>query len=178
MSPVILRNGSLVGLWRVNGPNGDPLSASHAMWSIQLVTARNWKDPSTYVLEHTDLFPDVGVVEDPHVYLDEDGYFHALFHHETGCPAVSWGGGSNCGGHAFSADGRTWLYPWINGSAYPQNASLVDGSVAEFTARQRPHMVLGPDGVTPVAVTNGVGLLGAGGKGGDHMFTFLQPIRQ
>jgi hypothetical protein len=27
--------------------------------SIQLVTARNWKDPSTYVLEHTDLFPNV-----------------------------------------------------------------------------------------------------------------------
>jgi hypothetical protein len=113
---------------------------------------------------------------------------------------VSWGGGvgANCGGHAFSADGRAWHYPWINGSAYTQSASLVDGagrrnaaavflcvavflcetiivcqdrlgthtikklakegvnvstgSVAEFTARQRPHMVLGPDGVTPVAV--------------------------
>ena len=47
MSPVILANGSLVGLWRVNGPDGDPLSKSAAMWSIQLVTARDWRDPAT-----------------------------------------------------------------------------------------------------------------------------------
>ena len=62
--------------------------------------------PGQYVLEHSDLFPGVGVVEDPHVWLDVRGRFHALFHHETGCPTTPWGGKMNCGGHAFSLDGR------------------------------------------------------------------------
>ena len=59
MSPVILRNGSLIGLWRISSA-GDPLSSS-AEWSIQLVTAADWKLPSSYRLEHRDLFPNVGV---------------------------------------------------------------------------------------------------------------------
>jgi hypothetical protein len=83
----------------------------------------------------------------------------------------------NCGGHAFSADGRTWHYPYINGSAYGENATLAGGGVVHFAARQRPHIVLGPDGVTPVALTNGSQLVGEGGQAGDATVTFLQPIR-
>ena len=72
---------------------------------------------------------------------------------------------------------RSWHYPWINGSAYPQTAALAGGGAARFAARQRPHMVLGPGG-EPAALTNGAQLVGEGGVGGDATFTFLQPVRQ
>ena len=151
------------------------------------MTAAHWRDPGSYELEHTDLFPAVGIVEDPHLYLDADGRFHALFHHEIGCPPKSWTTRNiNCGGHAYSEDGRRWFYGSAaggraNGTAYWQNASLHGGGVLHFGARQRPHMVLGPDGATPVAVTNGaqaVGATAAGqlGAGGDASWTFLQQL--
>ena len=130
----------------------------------------------TDLQSQTDLFPTVGVVEDPSVWRAADGSFHALFHHETGCAHFGPESALNCGGHAFSVDGIDWHYPYINGSAYGENASLVGGGMVRFAARQRPHVVLGPDGVTPVALTNGAQLVGEGGKAGDATITFLQPI--
>jgi hypothetical protein len=44
-----------------------------------------------------------------------------------------------------------------------------------FNRRERPHIVLGKDGVTPVALTNGVGIVGNEGRG-DAYRTFLQPL--
>jgi hypothetical protein len=95
------------------------------------VTATHWKDPSSYVLEHTDLFPAVGIVEDPHVYLDAGGHFHALFHHEIGCPPKSWTARNiNCGGHAFSEDGRRWFYGSAAGGRANGTAGLDEGLLA------------------------------------------------
>ena len=52
-APVIHLNGSIVGMWRRWGP-GNGGSRQY------LVTASDWKDPSTYVQHRTELFPDLG----------------------------------------------------------------------------------------------------------------------
>ena len=44
-------------------------------------------------------------------------------------------------------------------------------------ARQRPHIVLGPDGTASVALTNGAQLVSEGGRAGDATIAFLQTIR-
>ena len=83
-----------------------------------------------------------------------------------------------CGGHAYSQDGVEWHYPFITGEVYNKfaNVTRAGGGTVEFTRRERPHIVVGKDGVTPVALTNGAGVDGIG-KYGDHTWTFLQPIR-
>lgn len=52
-APLILHNGSLVAMWRHwGGGNGGS--------RIFLATASDWRDPSTYVQHHNELFPDLG----------------------------------------------------------------------------------------------------------------------
>jgi hypothetical protein len=72
-------------------------------------------------------------------------------------------------------DGVKWHYPYINGSAYWENATMQDGSTWHFQQRERPHLVLGKDGVTPVALTNGAAVDGSG-LYNDHTWTFIQPL--
>ena len=84
--------------------------------------------------------------------------------------------GCVCGGHAYSVDGVQWFYPLIIGEAYTQFATITNSTVVEFSRRERPHIVLGKDGVTPIALTNGAGMDGVG-KYGDHTWTFLQPLQ-
>ena len=165
LSPVIAKDNSLLGLWR-GGLN--KTFASNSMQRI--ITAKDWRDPTSYTPEMIDLFPAVRSTEDPFVYLDEDGHYHAVFHHA--CPKSCV-----CGGHAYSLDGREWHYPYINGSAYFENVTLMSGQTLEFRQRERPHLVFAPDGVTPLALTNGAGVDG-NGKFGDATWTFLQPLRQ
>jgi hypothetical protein len=165
LSPVILADGSLVGLWRGG------LNATRPWSTIQRVAASNWRDPATYIPEYNDLFPEVHSTEDPHVYIDAQGHFHAVFHHCFQCPKSCV-----CGGHAFSADGVVWHYPYVNGSAYSAHVALVDGRELEFERRERPHLVFAPDGVTPVALTNGAGIDGTG-QNHDATWTFLQPLK-
>ena len=95
------------------------------------------------------------MLEDPDVWVDEGGHYHAVFHRGTGC-TVPW----VCVGYAFSLDDKTWHYPFVNGSvAAGWNASTVDGGMLVFNRREWPHIVLGKDGATPVALTNGVGIV-------------------
>lgn len=107
------------------------------------------------------------------MYLDGSGHFHAVFHHCYQCPK-----GCVCGGHAYSTDGKQWAYPYISGSAYWENVTFSSGQVAQFHKRERPHLVFGKDGVTPVALTNGAALEGSIGKFGDATWTFMQPLEQ
>ena len=51
-----------------------------------------------------------------------------------------------------------------------------NGTTLEFQRRERPHIVFGEDGVTPVALTNGAGIDGVGAYG-DATWTFLQLIQ-
>ena len=67
-APLILPNGSFVGMWRRWG-SGNGGSRQY------LATGRDWKDPSTYVQHELELFPDLGNAgtEDQFVYADHDG---------------------------------------------------------------------------------------------------------
>jgi hypothetical protein len=103
LAPVILPNGSLVGIWRTWGtrpecPNIKGGSCPH------LVTATHWKNASTYVFHNSSLFPQLGTrgSEDPALYLDARGYFHAIFHNMDPCPDYPCP--EVAGGHAFSTD--------------------------------------------------------------------------
>ena len=74
----ILANGSVVGIGRTGGaPTG---IIAH------LVTATDWRDPTSYVGRWDEvLFPNTTVlpyagVEDPYVWVDRKGIYHAIFH--------------------------------------------------------------------------------------------------
>ncbi len=99
------------------------------------------------------------------MYQDANGILHAILHPCFQCPKPCV-----CGGHAYSETGADWHYPYINGSAYWENVTLSSGEVLEFHRRERPHLVFAPDGVTPKALTNGVGLDGIG-RFGDATWT-------
>ena len=67
LSPIIFRNGSLLGLWRNDDDRG----------SIHVCTASDWRDPSTYVMHTADIFSspsDGGLrgIEDPYLWQASD----------------------------------------------------------------------------------------------------------
>merc|ERR1712118_613585 len=87
LSPVILRNGSMQGLYRDNSGS-----------NIHVVTADLWSDPATYMRHPADLVGGVSLPEDPFLYQDDAGVFHSIFHN------YPWPNGP----HAYSSDGWVW----------------------------------------------------------------------
>ncbi len=161
LAPVILRNGSLVGIWRTWDAGSWP----------HLVTAAHWKNASSYVFSQAPLFPALGGqgTEDPALYLDAAGVFHALFHN-----MVPRFGPDVAGGHAFSEDGVSWTY---TGVAYNSSGLYADGSAFSFSRRERPHPIMAPDGVTIVALSTGVVYSDdPAAVHGSPSFTFVQPV--
>ena len=67
----------MIGIGRTSGPPTGIV--------VHLVTATHWKDPESYVGEwDTMLFPNTTLmpyagVEDPFLYLDRQGVYHAVF---------------------------------------------------------------------------------------------------
>ena len=115
--------------------------------------------------------------EDPFIYEDINGYYHLLFHNEIPNPDHDQ---YFAGGHAASYDGYNWVY---FGYAYDTNISFIqnenENRMQNFVlhSRERPHLVFDKDGVTPLALTNGV-LVNNNKYGDDRSITFLQPINQ
>ena len=171
LAPVILPNGSLVGIWRTWGDSSCP--HVHGGSCPHLVTASHWKNASTYVFRSDALFPELGTrgSEDPALYLDAHGRFHALFHNMDPCPDYPCP--EVAGGHAFSADGVVWIY---TGVAYNSTGYYTDGTRFSFGRRERPHPVMAADGYTIVALTTGVNYADKSTAHGDATFTFLQPV--
>jgi hypothetical protein len=125
-APVILPDGSVVGLWRDHHPS-KKYSTPH------LFHATNWSDPKTYTYSSEPVFStkDVkGPIEDMFLYRDKRGGFHCLFHLMYGC--------DNCGSHAFSTDGARWTY---TGVAYTSLTKYTDGSTVEYPYCERPHLI-------------------------------------
>ena len=60
-------------------------------------------------------------------------------------------------------------------SVWPANVTFTDGSVATVGQRERPHVVMGADGYTPVALSTGFVAPGEGGEFGDRTWTMVQP---
>ena len=179
LAATIYPNGSLVGMWRSRSfPAAVPSGSSR----VHLLTARDWRDPSTYDTHaNKDLFPSVGYrgLEDMFVWLDARGNAHAIFHHMDNATCPNVGDLPACGGHAFSADGISWTY---GGVAFGRSVNFADGTVFNSIRRERPHLIMAADGVTPVALTSGVqyGTIPYptqkyGPEGA--VYTLLQPVR-
>jgi hypothetical protein len=78
-------------------------------------------------------------VEDPYLYRDARGSFHALFH---GGP--QGGAYKAVGAHAFSKDGTTWTFS--KNAAYTTAIKLADGTEHSFKRRERPHLLQDDNG--------------------------------
>lgn len=112
--------------------------------------------------------PDNGGVEDPFVWRDRKGRFHAVFHNmepATGQPAY-------CGVHAFSEAGNSWT---AGGWAYGATVNFTDGSSFTFARRERPHVLFNADG-SMRALSSGAQYGGPPGSQGDAIFTLVQPV--
>eukprot|EP01079_Euglenida_sp_SAG-EU17-18_P006966 gene6966-6623_t len=85
-------------------------------------------------------------VEDPFLYRDSNGNFHAIFHnwvfHD---PPV--------GSHAYSRDGRSWTMS--ESVTYNTTVFYKDGSNDTYHRRERPHLIFDDQG-QPAYLTNGV----------------------
>ena len=140
--------------------------------------------------------------EDPSIWVDKDGHYHMISHNgargQDFRPSNTSG---DCGRHYFSTDGAagTWrVAPLpavdLGGCAFPRvDVPFADEGSTQATAkytfyrRERPHVVLGPDGFTPVALTTAVidspvcpGTHWGPGDDeiyGDQSYTLLQPVR-
>lgn len=167
---VILNNGSLVGFKRRYVTSPEPPAVGNGS-RIHLVTAAHWRDPSSYVVHADELFPsmpNIGV-EDPDLYFDSNGNFHAVLHNMQPCP--DWPCPEVAGGHAYSEDGINWFY---SGVAFGGSGEFTDGHPFSFSRRERPHVIQDPTTKELLAVTNGVQY---GMQFGDAVYTFLQPIQ-
>ena len=146
-------DGSAVGLIRAG-----------MVWSAkQYANASSWEavggDPEGPGL------PDNDNVEDPFLWMDKKGRFHAIFHNmEPSTHQTSY-----CGIHAFSDGGDVWT---SGGWAYGDAIIFTDGTNFSFSRRERPHLLFKEDG-TPLALSNGAQF---GGVYGDGVFTLVQPI--
>lgn len=136
------------------GSSGDVLCLARP--AIGMYNHTDWKDVEGYQRYMPDLSniePDQQMIgEDPFIWVDKRGAYHAVLH----------GGGweSPFGYHYYSLDGFTWygdnsvkVYENIVQVATP---SYSDPPARNLSRRERPHVVLGRDGLTPIALTNGV----------------------
>jgi len=186
-APFILSNGSFIALWRKWGvDNGGSRQF--------LATGSDWKDPSTYVQHQTELFPDLGNAgtEDQFVYQDDDGNFHAYFHHMYGTGTQKQWWLDSTGGHAFSRDGWSWTYTGVSlgdplaryNTPEGQGTSITfqDGAKVKFTRLERPHFVFAGRQLIgdPIYITNaaqyGIGTDPQGGSNKDACYTLVIPV--
>lgn len=109
--------------------------------------------------------------EDPHVWRDARGHFHALFHHNNyrGWPLAQ-------GTSAHSRDGLDWTYSSV--LAYTGVIAQTDGVVVVWDRRERPHLLLDDATGRPTHLITGVGNAVDGWTPGtDFTWTHVQPVR-
>ena len=120
-------------------------------------------------------------VEDPYIWRDRNGVYHALAHCFTPFYGV----------HAYVHpedvpsdfnDNVTAMNWTLGGSAYGNTVQFTDGTSFAFSRRERPHLVWkgGEEGTgSPIALTNGVEYGAAANTAyQDAIYTLSQPIAQ
>mmetsp|Transcript_35300 Transcript_35300/g.59832 ORF Transcript_35300/g.59832 Transcript_35300/m.59832 type:complete len:503 (+) Transcript_35300:16-1524(+) len=178
-APVILPNGTIVAIWRT----WESVRGSRCYLAI----GENWNDTSTYQQFEVELFPDLGAAgtEDPFLYIDAKGRFHAVFHHMYGTDTLDHWWLLAEGGHAFSEDGINWTYTGVAwGDPLDRKRGNVvtykDGSTFRFTRRERPHLILDEHGNPTHLITAaqyGTGKIPTEvGDNGDASYTMIQEI--
>eukprot|EP00038_Savillea_parva_P012233 m.203187 g.203187 ORF g.203187 m.203187 type:complete len:465 (-) comp22037_c0_seq1:133-1527(-) len=159
LAVTITPSGGAVGIWRKCENTPGTVCENECCTFPHLLTATNWRDPSTYVA-HGDvrIFPDVVPfgAEDPMVWTEANPdnasqeIIKAILHDEQG-PSRN----TAIGRYAFSDDGgATWTY--ASHDAYNGTVVWTDGSVTDLYRRERPHMVVDSVSGAPLAVSNGV----------------------
>ena len=164
-APLVLANGSVWVMYRSWNPAGGPNCTTPI--GLARSTGASWN--STY--EHSRQALPYGLLndtsqryvplEDPYLYQDAVGHFHALFHSMGGC--------SDVGCHAFSRDGHAWHLASSN--PYTTTIGFEDGSSRLYARRERPHLVFNAQG-DPAFLSNGVQETWQV----DHSYTLVQPI--
>ena len=177
LAPIIFSNHSLLAWTR---------------WDIW--SAKDWRNVSSYKDEgQAPNWTDPNGVwegEDPSMWIDRRGRYHILSHNgKRGSGGTSNFPNGDCGRHLFSKSGRagTWIAAPIKfgGCAYPRvNVTFENGMNYSFYRRERPHLILGPDGFTPVALSTSVIDSPIGPSMDDFVppqrdasYTLVQPIR-
>ena len=177
LATYIFPNGSLIGILRNDNDN--------TALCYNLVKATHWKQNTSY--SHHPMHPydnnsgkEVAQYgEDPFVWYDPRyDVIHTLWHY------TYTGNDYPLGLHAFSQDGGTTFHAYLDFSdddkdypaewAYNATAYYTDGTSESFDTAERPHLIFGDDGYTPLALTNGA----RPPNNGDYSITILRPINQ
>ena len=145
-SPLQMPDGS-VNVYFTSGDKNNPCGLVSNC--IGMATSHNgWEGPFVPVEEHI-TYPES---EDPTVFIDPRGNFHMLTNVNTchrRCPQ-----GVECGGHAWSRDGRAWTNLTIG--AFGPVITLANGTVWRNAYTERPLVTQAADG-TPLAFYVGMG---------------------
>jgi hypothetical protein len=139
-SPYVFANGTVLlavcRRWVEAGSNG-----TISYKDVWLARADSYQGPYKYITQIN--AADLVMGEDPGLFRTKRG-FHLLMH----------SGGPFIGGHFYSHDGISWTGDGQKG--YNGTIALNNGTVTNVCQRQRPQIVVGgPDGMTPLAITNG-----------------------
>jgi hypothetical protein len=149
-SPLMLKNGSVLLMWR----------SSVKPERLGIATAPSWKGP----YEKRDSDPLVADPnEDPFIWEDEFGNFHGLTHHMVDGQGVKGGGK-----HVWSQDGLSWRVS--DDLAYTTQIEFEDGPIQQVQRRERP--VLYFENNTPVALFTGL----QPGSTDDYCYTHVSPV--
>jgi hypothetical protein len=122
------------------------------------MTAESWRGP--YKL-HAEIGPAPYHIEDPVLFADANGNFHALVHggaqggsnsdvgetiFRVSCtmvPSLTYCcAPCDTGFHAWSNDGKRWKFSQT--TAYTTSITTADGVVHSHHRRERPHLLFGP----------------------------------
>ncbi|GAB5360277.1 hypothetical protein AAMO2058_000614100 [Amorphochlora amoebiformis] len=119
--------------------------------TIGMYRHHDWKDIENY----ENFIPDTSAIlpngeiwgEDPMLWMSHDGVYHMVTH----------GGGWDCpfGFHYYSLDGYKW-YGDCSVRVYEHIVEQKFDKPLNLSRRERPHVIYGQDGHTPIALTNGV----------------------
>eukprot|EP00041_Stephanoeca_diplocostata_P009184 m.139695 g.139695 ORF g.139695 m.139695 type:complete len:371 (-) comp17638_c0_seq1:179-1291(-) len=130
-----------------------------------IAVAPHWSGP--YSMVESNIFAKYFAAnitnEDVWWWQTSDGNYHALSHRME--PTNR--GSAASGGHAFATSMDDWSY--ASTPAYTTQVGVVGGGVVQLKRRERPQLLLGPDG-TPKVLYNGV--MDADG----NAFTFAQVL--
>lgn len=145
-SPLVMPDGS-INLYFTASDQNNPCGLESNC--IGMATSVNgWEGPFVPVEEHL-TYPES---EDASVFIDPRGNFHMLTNVNTGHARCALG--VECGGHAWSKDGRHWTNLTIG--AFGPRITFANGTVWHNAYTERPLVTQAEDG-TPLAFYVGMG---------------------
>jgi hypothetical protein len=124
-----------------------------------IFTAPDVTGPWTYFSSAAGPQPEANVPEDGFLFFDARGHWHIIFHTYTWPGVLECANPPDCdptsiSGHSFSRDGKAWTVS--STQPYFSVANFSDAPPLHMSTRERPHLIFADDGVTPLALSNGI----------------------